>query len=420
MYDWANSAYSTLLITVVLHYVQKVVAPDEATGAVLFPACISISMLIAAALSPIVGAMADANRSKRRWLAGTALPGAAAAVLMAAAPSDATWLILPLFVVMSTLFDLALVPYNGFLPEITDERTINRVSTWGFAMGYLGGSLPLLLVALVVGHSEDIGLSDAAMDRAGILLLGLWWGLFSLPSILVLRDRGGPPARREPLNRAAGIAVRQVCRTLKNLRSFPVLLLFLLAYLFYNDGIATVVTQANTLAGKDFHYTLAEMCWLTLWIQWIALPASLIVGWLADHLGRKPTLLACLAVWIVLPVIVMFIESKEHLLYLAVVLALVMGGTQAVSRAIMGSITPPRHAAEFFGFFNLSGKAASFLGPALFALVAGLSGGQTKLAALSIVVFFLLGAGLFSRVDVKAGRRQALDADSPTPDAPTH
>jgi UMF1 family MFS transporter len=416
MYDWANSAYSTLLITVVLHYVQQVVAADEVTGAILFPACISISMLIAAVLSPLVGAMADANRSKRRWLAGTALSGAAAAVLMACAPSDAVWLILPAFVAMNVLFDLSLVPYNGFLPEITDERTINRVSTWGFALGYLGGSIPLLVVAMLVRYGESLGLPEAAdQDRVGILILGLWWGVFSLPSILILRDRGGPPERREPLPRAARNAVRQVGRTLASLRSFPMLSLFLLAYLFYNDGIQTVVTQSTTLASKDFHFTLAEMCWLVLWIQWIALPASLLVGWLADYLGRKPTLLTCLAVWIGLLVAVALIDTKgedakTQLWIVAIVLALVLGGTQAVGRAIMGSITPPQHAAEFFGFFNLSGKAASFLGPALFALVVWLTGGQTKLAALSILVFFLIGAGLLTRVDVKAGRQQALDA----------
>lgn len=412
MYDWANSAYSTLLITVVLHYVQQVVATDKVTGPVLFAGCMSVSMLIAAVLSPIVGAMADANRSKRRWLAVTAIAGAVAAVLMGCAPSGALWLILPAFVAMNVLFELSLVPYNGFLPEITDERTINRVSAWGFALGYLGGSIPLLIAALVVRHGASLGLPEAAeQDRAGIIILGLWWGLFSLPSILILRDRGGPPERCEPLPRAARNAVRQVGRTLASLRLFPVLSLFLLAYLFYNDGIQTVFNQANTVATKSFDFSLSELCWMTLVIQWIALPASLLVGWLADRLGRKPTLLACLAVWIVLIVAVVFI-TKDQLWVLAVVLALVMGGTQSVGRAIMGSLTPPQHAAEFFGFFNLSGKAASFLGPALFALVVWLTGGNAQLAALSILVFFLIGMGLLTRVDIKAGRQQALDADA--------
>lgn len=410
MYDWANSAYSTLLITVVLHYVQEVVLPGKVRGPIVFAASIAVSMFLAAVLSPIVGALADANRSKRLWLAGTALPGAVAAILLGCIPPGQVWLFVPLFVAMNVLFDLSLVPYNGFLPEITNERTINRVSAWGFALGYVGGSIPLVLAAMIVRYGERLGLTDPAQqDRIGILLLGLWWGLFTLPTLWVLRDRDQRPRERQPMGAAVQQAVRQVSHTLRKVRAFRNLSLFLLAYLIYNDGIQTVITQANTLAKNEFRFSLFDLCMLVLTIQAVALPSSLLIGMLADYFGPKRILLGCLTVWGGLLVGVMCIHTKVELWLLAMGLASVLGGTQAVGRAIMGVMTPRAHSAEFFGFFNLSGKAASFLGPAQFALVVWLTGGSARWASLSLLVFFLVGLLLISRVNVDDGRRQAAD-----------
>jgi UMF1 family MFS transporter len=412
-YDWANSAYSTLLITVVLHYIQQVALPGNVRGPIVFAGSIAVSMFLVAVLSPIVGALADANRSKRRWLAATALPGAGAAIALALVPTGNVWLVVPLLVAMNVLFDLAMVPYNGFLPEITDETSINRVSALGFAMGYLGGSIPLVLAAMVVYFGDRLGVPDPALqDRIGILLLGLWWGGFTLPVLWVLRDRGEPPLQRQPMHTAVRRAVVQVGHTLRKVRVFPHLSVFLVAYLIYNDGIQTVITQANTLSTKEFHFPLLDLCGLVLVIQLVALPSALLVGRLADRFGQKSTVTGCLTVWIGLLVAVMFIETKGQLWLLAVGLALVLGGTQAVSRAMMGLMTPAAHSAEFFGFFNLSGKAASFLGPAQFALVVWLTGGNTRWASLSLLVFFLAGLFLIRRVNVDEGRRQALESSN--------
>jgi MFS transporter, UMF1 family len=406
MYDWANSAYSTLLITVVLYYIQKIVAPDK-LGLTLFPLCIGAIMLLAAILSPIVGAVADANRSKRRWLAGTVLGGSLSAAVMAIAPPGQTWLVLAAFVAMGVCFELSLVPYNGFLPEITDERSINRISALGFAMGYIGGAVPLGLAWAIVRLGASWGLSDAAQHRAGILLLGLWWAVFSLPAILVLRDRGLKPDRRELLPRAARLALAEVGRTLANVRSYPALALFLLAFLFYNDGIQTVITQSNAVA-KDVGFSLNELFALVLLIQLIALPCSLLVGRLSDRWGQKPVLLSCLAVWAALVVAVPFVHNKGEVWAMGAVLAMVLGGTQSVSRAIMGLLTPPDRAAEFFGFFNVSGKAASVLGPIQFAAVAHYTG-NVRWAAVSLLVFFILGTVLLARVRVGTPSRQSSE-----------
>lgn len=406
MYDWANSAYSTLLITVILHYLQEIVLPGR-HGPAVFAWGIGGAMLIAAMLSPIVGAVADANCSKRRWLAGTAFCGAAAAVAMALVPPEHATLVVAAFVLMGVCFELSLVPYNGFLPEITTEDTINRVSAWGFALGYVGGSIPLVIAWLIVHYGQSSGwLGEADQHRAGILLLGLWWGLFSLPSVLVLRDRGPGPEKREPLWRAARIAVGEVGRSLAHVRQFPILALFLVAFLFYNDGMQTVITQSMTLANKDLSFSVDEMFLLVLLIQLVALPGSLTIGWLSDRIGQKPTLLGCLAVWAGLLLAILFVDSKASFWIMGVVLALVLGGTQAVSRAMMGLMTPPRHAAEFFGFFNFSGKAASVLGPTQFGLIIYLTG-SARLAAVSLLVFFVLGGAILARINVAEGQRQA-------------
>jgi UMF1 family MFS transporter len=408
MYDWANSAYSTLLITIVMSYLQEFVLPGG-RGVVAYAWGIGAAMFLAAVLSPIVGALADANRSKRTWLGAMALTGAAAAVLMAVVPLGCPWLILLLFVVMNVAFELALVPYNGFLPEIADETTINRVSAWGFALGYAGGAVPLLAAGMLILWGPQLGLHDApSQHRAGILLLGLWWGVFSLPALLVLRDRGRRPERPEPLLRAARSALREVGRTLASVRRYRVLALFLLAYLFYNDGIQTLITQATTLASREFAFSTLDLFYLVLAIQCAALPGALVVGRVADRVGQKATLLGCLLVWIALPIAAALTRQKWHIWMMGLALAAVMGGTQAVSRAVVGVLTPPPRAAEFFGFFNLSGKAGAWMGPALFGAIVAWSG-NVRLACLGILVFFVVGWCLVARVHVGRGRQQAAE-----------
>ncbi len=409
MYDWANSAYSTLSITMLVYYIKEVVVPGR-LGTVVWAWGISLSMLTAAVLSPILGALADANAGKRRWLAGTALSGAACAVLLALVPPQSAWLVISLFVITCLMFELSLGFYNGFLPEIADEQNLNRVSAWGYALGYLGGALALLLALGVKIFGESLGLPEVADQlRAGIFIMGLWWGLFTLPTIWILRDRGTAPEQKLPPVKAISQAIGEVGHTLRNIRLYKTLSLFLLAFLFYNDGIQSVISQSSTFAIDVLSFSVGELIILILVIQLVALPGALLVGRLADWIGQKPTLVGCLAVWIGLIIAAYHITSKPQFWVLGVVLAFVMGGTQSISRAIMGLMTPVSRSAEFFGFFNFSGKATSFLGTFLFGLIIAQTG-DPRLAILSLLVFFLIGWGIVASINIQKGRREALES----------
>lgn len=414
LYDWANSAYSTILITVVMLYISQEVFAGDVWGKTVYAWCISVSMVLAAVLSPVLGAMADVNRSKRRWLALTALGGAGVALGMAAVPPHWRWVVVPLLVLTSLCFELSLGFYNAFLPEISDEGTVNRVSALGFALGYLGGAIPLILALGVVWFGPQVGLNTRAGQlRVGIALMGLWWGGFSLPSLLVLRDRGQPPATRQRLGAAAANAAREVATTLRNIRQYRYLALFLLGFLFYNEGVQTVISQASVFGEHELHLGTMELIALVLMVQFLALPGAVLVGWLSDRLGQKPTLLGCLAVWLALLLAALVIQSKVQFWVMGGIVAMVMGGTQSVSRAIMGVMTPEGRTGEFFGFFNFSGKATSFLGPNLFGWVLLLTG-SARAAVFSLVVFFLLGGAIAARVDVARGRQQALASQPPS------
>ncbi|MGQ9575936.1 MAG: MFS transporter [Thermoguttaceae bacterium] len=413
LYDWANSAYSTILITILLLYLTTVVFDkDDPWGSTLYAWGISLSMMTAAFLSPIVGALADANRSKRRWLARTALPGAAGAVLLAAVSPGWTWLIVLLFVLVSLCFELSIGIYNAFLPEIADERSMNMVSAWGFALGYVGGALPLILAFLLVKYGADLGVPDRADQlRLGTAIMGLWWGGFSLPTLWILRDRGQAPLTKEPLLASARKALAEVGSTLRNVRRYRILALFLLGFLFYNEGVQTVLSQASVFATQtpELSFDEHDLPLLVLLIQFLALPGAMLVGGLADLLGQKRTLIGCLAAWVAIVAMAFFVASKWQFWVLGGMVAMIMGGTQALSRAVMGVMTPPQRAAEFFGFFNFSSKATSFMGPFLFGTIFRLSG-NPRPAIVSLLVFFLIGWALVARIDIAAGRRQAFEA----------
>jgi UMF1 family MFS transporter len=409
--DWANSAYSTLLITIVVSYLQAFVLPGDA-GILAYGWGLGVSMFLSAMLSPVLGAMADARANKRTWLLCTSFAGATCSILMGLVPPD--WQFGPvafmtLFFVASLAFELSFSFYNGFLPEIADEQSMNRVSGYGYAAGYFGGGLALAVAIAVLSIGSGYGLSTVTGLRIGLVIMGLWWAAFTLPAAFILRDRNPPRGKAQSFAATARVAIGEVLHTLSSIRCYSVLALFLLGFLLYNEGIQTVMSQASVFAREVLRMTPSELGMVVLMIQFVATPAALGVGWLGDRLGAKTTLLGCLVIWCGLLVAAFFTTTKIQFWCLGVVLAMVMGGTQSISRAIMGSMTPTAKTAEFFGFFNLSCRATSMVGPILFAQMLVWTG-SANVAILSLLVFIVAGMVIVSGVNLRKGVEQAKPA----------
>lgn len=408
-YDWANSGYSTLSITVLVAYLQNVVFPSEewgTTGAVIWAWGIALSMLFGALLSPFLGAVADANASKRWWLGATALCGATACLLLAMISPRHAWVCVALFLCANFCFELSLTFYNGFLPELADETQFNQLSAWGYGLGYVGGGIALALAGIVLLYGPYLGIEDQASQlRCGLVVMGLWWGIFTLPALFYLRDQRERSQSDLSLWSTARDACQDVLKTLKNVSHHKKLACFLLAFLFYNDGIQTVLSQSSTFALQELRFSADELLLVILMIQFAALPGALGVARLADRYGQKKTLLSCLLVWIALMFSAYFVSSKAGFWVMGAVVAMVMGGTQSVSRAIAGVMTPERQSAQFFGFFNLSGKATGFFGPFLFGLIFALTV-SARWAIVSLMLFFIVGTVILSRLDLDRSRER--------------
>src|SRR5262245_34453329 len=272
--DWANSAYSTLLITILVSYLQGFVLPGDA-GILAYGWGLGVSMFLSAWLSPILGAMADARANKRTWLLTTSYLGATCGVLLGVVPKEWPWVFVGLFFLASLAFELSFSFYNGFLPEIADEQSMNRISGYGYAAGYFGGGVALAVAIAVLSIGAGRGLTTEAGLRVGLVIMGLWWGLFTLPAAVILRDRARPRGHALGLAATANIAFGEVMQTLRNVRRYSVLALFLLGFLFYNEGIQTVMSQASVFAREVLKMSPSELGMVVLMIQFVATPAAI-------------------------------------------------------------------------------------------------------------------------------------------------
>lgn len=410
LYDFANSAFPTLITTVAYAvYFTSVVAGGGPGASLLWSAAISSSMILIGLAAPLLGAVADHSASKKAWLLGfTTVCVAATALLSLVGPGDVIAGTV-LFVIANVCWSGGNGIYNGFLPELTDERNVGRLSGYGYALGYAGGMIVLALSLPLLGGG--LGPENHGGFRASFLLTALFFAVFSLPIFLWVKERAVPqPARPDVTALRAGYA--RLTATFRRIRSLKELFKFLAAFLTYNDGIETVIYFSSIYAVSVLGFTMGETVLLFMAVQVTALLGSLLFGHLTDRIGAKPTIVITLLLWCGVVAAAYLSESKSQFWGIALVAGIGLGSNQAASRGLMRLFVPRGHDAEFYGFFSICGKFSALLGPMVYG-VAAAAAASHRIAILSVFVFFAAGLGLLLAVNVPEGIRAARDAGTP-------
>jgi UMF1 family MFS transporter len=418
LYDWANSAYITTFAAIVAAFFTGVIVPDGGygglSGQTLWSAIISIGAIVLFLVMPVLGAIADYTSAKKKFLRVFAWFGALATVVIAFVPSGSVPLFLFVVVMTQIGFVAANVFYDGFLPDISTDDTIDRVSSKGYALGYVGGGLYVLLAFVLIILSGDdslTGLSVETASRIGIGGAGVWWVIFANISLRRLPDETIPdevPERFRSRSLWIGLTKLGFSRTMETARKllgFKQLMLFVLAFMFYNDAVQTVIAVTGAYAEETLGLGTTEIIIVFLITQFVAFFGALFFGWLASRMGAKRAILGSLVVWAVTAGSAYFLPEGEALpLYgLAVIVGFVLGGVQALSRSLYGTMIPEEASAEFYGFYSVFSKFSAIWGPLVFAVVSNATG-SGRPAILSVVAFFVIGFVLLARVDVEAAR----------------
>jgi UMF1 family MFS transporter len=412
MYDWANSAFVTTVMTAVFpiyfsQFAAKGLPERDATAIYLYAT--TGAMVVSALLSPYLGAVADCTGRNRRLL-GAALAVALAATAALYFVGEGDWRLgAALFALGNVAASATFVFYDSLLPHIAGPDEIDRVSSAGYALGYVGGGVLLAVNGAMIAKPAWFGIpaGDPTLPyRLSFASVAVWWFVFSIPLFRHVPDP--PGAGRSGRGSLLLEALGRLRRTLTELRRYPQAFLMLAAFLLFNDGIGTIIRVA-AIYGTEKHLEPAALLGAILMVQFVGIPFSFAFGWLAGRIGAKRSILSGIAVYFVISALAYFMETDLHFFLLAVLVAMVQGGTQALSRSLFASLIPKSKSAEFFGFFGVAEKFAGVLGPAIFAIVAQACG-DTRYGVLTVVPFFGFGAILLAKVDVERGR---ADARSP-------
>jgi UMF1 family MFS transporter len=422
MYDWANSAFSTTVGTVFLGpYVASLariaaeaagtanvtllgiqIAPDS-----FLPYCISFSVGLQVLFLPILGAIADYSNLRKPMMRLFATIGAMATILMFLVAGDLWWLGGLLFILANLSFGAAIVFYNAYLPDIASEDQRDRVSSYGWAMGYLGGGLLLALNLAFFLFSDTLGVPTDLAVRINLASAGIWWLGFSFITWGRLRARR---ASRElpPKETYISIGFKQLRKTLGEIRNFPETLKFLLAYFLYNDGIQTVIAVSATFAAAPLIQGGLELGQDTLtavilMIQFVAFGGALLWGRLATWIGAKQSVIVSLVIWSGVVIYAYGGLQSDNVtlefIVLGIFIALVMGGSQAISRSLFAQMIPKGKEAEYYSFYEVSERGTSWIGPLVFGL-ANQVFGSLRYGILSLIFFFVVGLIVLPFVNV--------------------
>ena len=419
MYDWANSAFTCTIITAIFPVYFTAVAGAELPHGEptrLLARTTTVALATSAVLAPLLGALADFAPLKKTLLGVfTAIGCIAAGGLVLVQRGD--WLLASiLFGAGNIGFAASLTFYDSLLPHIAGPRDIDRVSTAGFALGYLGGGLLLALNVAWVLTPASFGFRDAGQaSRASFFSVAIWWALFSVP---LFRRVPEPEVRTMPGTRSAAALARTsflgLVHTMSELRRYRNALLLLLAFVIYSDGINTIIRMATSY-GTELGLSQSALITAILLVQFAGIPFAFAFGLIAGRIGAKPAIFLTLTVYTAISVMGYFMKTERDFYLLALMVATVQGGSQALSRSLFASMIPRARSSEFFGFFSIFEKFGAIAGPAAFE-VASRATGSTRSAILSVIVFFVAGAAVLLFVNVREGQAAAESPSSIDPE----
>jgi UMF1 family MFS transporter len=425
MYDWAASAMQTTIMVAVfpIYYVKVAGAGLAESGATQRLATANtVALVIIALVSPVLGAVSDYGGSKKRFLAGFMWLGVVAVAGMFFIERGEIGLASVLFIAALVGVAGSFVFYESLLPHVAGPSEIDRVSTAGYALGYVGGGILLALNLAWIqqpawfGLPAGPGLSGSAATlpaRLAFVSVAVWWLAFSVP---LFRRVPEPPARLEPGERAGrspvAVAFVRLGETFRELRGYKQAFLMLLAFLIYNDGIQTIIKMA-TAYGTELGIGQSALIGAILLVQFVGIPCSFLFGMLAGRIGAKRALFLGLLIYTVISVLGYYMKTATHFYILAGLVGMVQGGTQALSRSLFASMIPRHKSGEFFGFWSVFEKFAGIFGPLIFAGTIAATG-SSRNAILSVIGFFAVGAAILAFVNLDEGRREAAAADAAT------
>lgn len=396
MYDWANSAYSIAITTALLPIFFKMMTREAGVAASDSTAYLgyfnSLGSIVVAVLAPILGTIADYKDYKKRFFTFFFGIGVIFTALLAFVPLE-NWKLLLVFYMLTALgFAGTNIFYDAFLVDVTDRDKMDSVSTKGFAYGYIGSTIPFIIGIAIVYLHESLGISEPWAYRTAFMITALWWGLFTIPFFKNVSQKYYLPREKNPVSNS----FKRIYKTFKNIKKYRQAFLFLLAYFFYIDGVDTIIRMAGAY-GDDMGIDSVTLLIILLATQFVAFPFALIYGRLAEKFTGKKMIIVAICIYIVICIYAYQIKTVTDFWIIAMLVASSQGGIQALSRSYFGKLIPKENSNEFFGFYNIFGKFAAIMGPAILGVVTQITG-SSQYGVLSITILFIIGLILLIRV----------------------
>jgi UMF1 family MFS transporter len=412
MFDFANSGYTTVVITAIFNaYFVGVVTNNQDWGTFAWTASLAVSYALIMVAAPLLGAYADAYAAKKRLLLLTTVGCVSFTALLYFVGANDLWLAVLLIVLTNFFFGCGENLIAAFLPELAQSRALGKVSGWGWSLGYIGGLVSLGVSLAYVTWAQDRGMQAEQFVPVTMLITAGIFAVACIPTFLFLKERAVPQphlfgrnAGREALARLSG--------TLHRVREFRDLLRFLSSLVFYQAGIQTVITLAAIYAQQVMHFVTGDTMFLVLVVNVTASAGALAFGSFQDRIGHIPTIALTLCGWLVMVLLAWSAESRSQFWLAANVAGLCLGASQSAGRALVGYLSPGARRAEFFGLWGLAGKLSSIVGPVTYGMVSWISSGDHRLAMLITGVYFVIGLAILFCIDIKRGREAAVQSDS--------